>query len=136
LASIPGEEEATNKKIKDICDAFESSEMGKSVLQMAKDNQPVVANANGGDSVSVSPNIQSKRSPYKASWSTQFNTVLWRSWTTVLREPRVLRMKAVQTIVWFIVILFIIYKKTFIFISVLIISLLRLYSLSFTKVNQ
>ena len=99
LASIPGQEEEASKKITEICDAFESSEMGKDVMQMVKDNQPVVANVNGGDSVSNPSNIQFKRSPYKASWSTQFNTVLWRSWTTVLREPRVLRMKAVQTIV-------------------------------------
>jgi hypothetical protein len=99
LASIPGQEEESSKKIKEICDAFESSEMGKDVLQMVKDNQPVAANTNGGDSVSTPSNIQFKRSPYKASWPTQFSTVLWRSWTTVLREPRVLRMKAVQTMV-------------------------------------
>lgn len=99
LASIPGQEEETNKKVKEICDNFESSDMGKDLLQMAKDNQPVVASANGGDTISGPSNIQFKRSPYKASWSTQFSTVLWRSWTTVLREPRVLRMKAVQTIV-------------------------------------
>lgn len=98
LASIPGQEEETNKKVKEICDNFESSDMGKDLLQMAKDNQPVVASANGGDTISGPSNIQFKRSPYKASWSTQFSTVLWRSWTTVLREPRVLRMKAVQTI--------------------------------------
>lgn len=100
LASIPGQEEETNKKVKEICDKFES-EMGKDLLQMAKDNQPAVASANGGDSVTGPSNLQFKRSPYKASWSTQFSTVLWRSWTTVLREPRVLRMKAVQTIVGF-----------------------------------
>ena len=100
MAAIPGEEEETKKKLKEICDSFESSDMGKEVLQMVKDNQPVVATANGGgDSTSNPPSVQLKKSPYKASWSTQFSAVLWRSWTTVLRDPRVLRMKAVQTIV-------------------------------------
>lgn len=101
LASIPGQEEETDKKIKEICDAFESSEMGKEVQQMAKENQPVVVTSgvNGVDSTQSPQTVELKKSPYKASWSTQFSAVLWRSWTTVLREPRVLRMKAVQTIV-------------------------------------
>lgn len=99
MASIPGQEEETKKKLKEICDAFDVSEVGKNMHQMAKDNQPVVASANGGDSVSSPPTVQLKRSPYKASWATQFSAVLWRSWITVTREPRVLRMKAVQTIV-------------------------------------
>ena len=100
LASIPGEEEESKKRIKEICDAFETSDVGKDMMQMVKDNQPAVASANGGDtSIAGQPNAILKRSPYKASWSTQFSAVLWRSWTTVLREPRVLRMKGVQTIV-------------------------------------
>lgn len=99
MASVPGLEDETDKKLKEICDAYECSEMGKEVQQMAKENQPVlVAGANGVDSTPT-PSVQLKKSPYKASWGTQFSAVLWRSWTTVLREPRVLRMKAVQTIV-------------------------------------
>ena len=93
LAAIPGKEEETKKKLKEICDAFEISDFGKQVIQAAKDNQSVVTDE------SAAPLVELKRSPYKASWGTQFNAVLGRSWTSVIREPRVLRMKGVQTIV-------------------------------------
>ena len=93
LAAIPGKDEESKKKIKEICDAFEVSDFGKEIIQAAKDNQSVVADE------SAAPVVQLKRSPYKASWGTQFKAVLGRSWTTVIREPRVLRMKGVQTIV-------------------------------------
>ena len=93
LAAIPGKEEETKKKLKEICDAFEISDFGKQVIQAAKDNQSVVTDE------SAAPLVELKRSPYKASWGTQFKAVLGRSWTSVIREPRVLRMKGVQTIV-------------------------------------
>ena len=85
--------------MKEICDAFEDSEQGKEMHRVANSNHPVTATAAGEESVSSPPTVQLKRSPYKAPWSTQFSAVLWRSWTTVIREKNVLRMKATQTIV-------------------------------------
>lgn len=99
LAITPGEEEDSRRRITELCDAYEKSEFGKTMAQEAKSNQSVVPSANGGDSTRSQPAFKLKKSPYKADWSTQFRTVLWRSWVSVIREPRVLRMKAVQTIV-------------------------------------
>lgn len=39
------------------------------------------------------------QSPYKASWGTQFNACLWRSWKTVLNDPLVLKIQLAQAVV-------------------------------------
>lgn len=39
------------------------------------------------------------RSPYKASWWTQFRAVLWRSWISLIKEPMVIRVRIIQTVV-------------------------------------
>lgn len=40
-----------------------------------------------------------KLSPYKISWLAQFRAVLWRSWISYIKDPFVLRIRIVQTIV-------------------------------------
>jgi len=39
------------------------------------------------------------RSPYKAGWFSQFRAVLWRSWLSVMREPMVLKVRFIQSVV-------------------------------------
>jgi len=95
LAIRPGHEEDTKKKTKAICDSFETSETGKQVAEMATENRP---SAEKADDESKQRRVPLKRSPYKASWFTQFTAVLWRSWMTVTRERTVIRVKIFSTI--------------------------------------
>jgi len=95
LAIRPGHEEDTKKKTKDICDAFEGSDTGKYVAEMAVENRPSAEKTN---TETQNPRVALKRSPYKASWFTQFSAVLWRSWMTVTRERTVIRVKIFSTI--------------------------------------
>lgn len=39
------------------------------------------------------------RSPYKASWWTQFKAVLWRSWLSVRKDPTLMKVRLLQTLV-------------------------------------
>ena len=39
------------------------------------------------------------RSPYKASWISQFRAVLWRSWISIIKDPLFMRLKIFQTVV-------------------------------------
>lgn len=45
------------------------------------------------------------KSPYKASWFTQFRAVLWRSWLSVMKDPFLIKVRLLQIIVinknWF-----------------------------------
>lgn len=36
---------------------------------------------------------------YKASWLTQFNAILWRSWLSILKEPLLIKVRLIQTTV-------------------------------------
>ena len=38
-------------------------------------------------------------SPYKASWWTQFKALLWRSFLSVIKEPIIMQVRIVQTVV-------------------------------------
>lgn len=97
LATVPGQELECKSKIKELCDAYDTSEAGKAVLEIAKTNRPRGI-FSPVDNYDLAP-VEIKRSPYKASWFAQFRAVLWRSVLSILREPGVLRVKAFQTIV-------------------------------------
>ncbi len=40
-----------------------------------------------------------KKSPYKASWLAQFNAVMWRSWLSMRKEPLLIKVRLLQTVV-------------------------------------
>jgi hypothetical protein len=42
---------------------------------------------------------EKRRSPYKASWWQQFKAVFWRSFISVLKEPMIMQVRIIQTIV-------------------------------------
>jgi hypothetical protein len=95
LATVPGQEQESRQKIKEICDAFQTSEDGQQIMRMVQENHPSSLGEENRELM-----IKGKsRSPYKASWWSQIDAVLWRSWISVIREPAVLRVKAFQTIV-------------------------------------
>ena len=41
---------------------------------------------------------QISKSPYKASWWEQFKALLWRSWLAVVKEPMIMKVRFIQTI--------------------------------------
>jgi hypothetical protein len=43
--------------------------------------------------------LDTKRSPYKASWWAQLRAVLWRSWISIIKEPILIKVRILQTLV-------------------------------------
>lgn len=97
LAVVPTQEDSCRQTIEMICDSFKTSDVGqKTTLEAAE------AATNKGlfqsDMYSNGMSIRSS-SPYKASWIRQFTTVFWRSWISVIKEPMLIRVRLLQTIV-------------------------------------
>lgn len=98
LATVPGQEAECKMRSKQICDAYERSDTGKIILDNVASNRPAQTTENQ-DLELPNNGERSTRSPYKASWLAQFRAVFWRSVISLLREPAVMRVKVVQTIV-------------------------------------
>ncbi|KMQ93279.1 protein white [Lasius niger] len=92
LAVVPGRELACRHAIKTTCDTFRSSEYGRQIVTEAE-----TVHGEFESSLkyrSKNPN----RSPYKASWCEQFRAVLWRSWLSVIKEPILIKVRLLQTV--------------------------------------
>jgi len=95
LAVIPGRELACKHAINTTCDIFQKSEYGMRVILEAE-------TVHGEDSLKRFKDSENTcRSPYKASWCEQFRAVLWRSWLSVIKEPILIKVRLLQTIVRF-----------------------------------
>lgn len=93
LAVQPGKEESCRKAINMICDEFVKSEDGLSIEKAVKENSSDSEQQEGYDS---QLDVEVKKSPYKASWWSQFRNVLWRSWLEVIREPMLIKVRFFQ----------------------------------------
>ena len=98
LAIIPGSEEESRQWVTQICDAFGDTE-GRTLSNVVGSSDDEVTTAPSGNLADTSQNYTEKTSIYKASWVSQFRTVLSRSWTANLREPIIIRFRIVQTLV-------------------------------------
>lgn len=96
LATVPGQETACREKCKEICDAYDSSDIGRALMKHVASNRPVV---NDNQQRGTLTDVAKKTSPYKASWFAQFQAVLWRSFISVFRDPAVVGVKGFQAIV-------------------------------------
>lgn len=109
LAVIPGRELASRYAIKTACDAFRRSEYG---LKVALEAETV--HGEFEDALKqLKHSKDSDRSPYKASWCEQFRAVLWRSWLSVIKEPLIIKVRLLQTIVRFLPIISKLYNLWF-----------------------
>lgn len=56
---------------------------------------------NPASDASQAPQIPMKgrRSPYKASWTSQFSAVFWRSFISIIKDPRVTIVKGISALV-------------------------------------
>ena len=92
LAVVPGQEASCRHAINTVCDAFRKSDHG---IKIALEAEAV--NGEFEDSLRNSKHPES-RSPYKASWCEQFRAVLWRSWLSVIKEPILVKVRLLQTV--------------------------------------
>ncbi|XP_071555075.1 protein white-like isoform X1 [Temnothorax nylanderi] len=94
LAVMPGRELTCRHAIETTCDTFRRSEYGASIALK-------VEAAHGEFEDTLKRFKYSKnfgRSVYKASWCEQFRAVLWRSWLSVIKEPILIKVRLLQTI--------------------------------------
>lgn len=96
LAVVPGRELACRHAIKATCDYFQRSEYGMKIASEAE-----AVHGEFEDSLKRLKHSHSSGSPYKATWCEQFRAVLWRSWLTVIKEPILIKVRLLQTIVRF-----------------------------------
>ncbi|EFX71587.1 ABC protein, subfamily ABCG [Daphnia pulex] len=89
--------ESSKEKIKMICDAYDTSESSRYILEVIKSNC-FVDSTDGVNRENLTLGIKENKSPYKASWIMQFRAVFWRSVISLLREPAIMRVKAFETI--------------------------------------
>ncbi|CAL7940895.1 unnamed protein product [Xylocopa violacea] len=92
LAVVPGQEISCRYAINTVCDAFQKSEHG---MKIALEAEAITGEY--VDSLRHSKYPKS-RSPYKASWCEQFRAVLWRSWLSVIKEPILIKVRLLQTV--------------------------------------
>ena len=94
LATVPGQESESRERIRSICDAYESSEYGSQVRQLVHTNSKPAE-----DGMNTMVPVKRTRSPYKASWVDQFSAVLWRSWISLIKDPRKTYVQASSAVV-------------------------------------
>lgn len=95
LAIQPGNEEKCRMQSSMFCDKFGSSEPAAEVLKEIRLNETHgsgISYANGGSSAFK------RQNPYKASWFAQFRALFWRSWLSTVREPLLLKVRIIQTL--------------------------------------
>lgn len=93
LAVAPGKEDESRASIKKVCDTFAVGPIAKDIDELAtmyKRNK-VHSFLEPLEGVSIHG--------YRATWCTQFRAILWRSWLSVLKEPLLVKVRLLQTIV-------------------------------------
>lgn len=92
LAIVPGKEDESRDTIRKICDSFAVSptytEIMKKISALNSSPGEPLRSVNGNGSKG-----------YRASAWTQFRAILWRSWLTVLKEPLLVKVRIIQTVV-------------------------------------
>nr|WOD55111.1 ABCG transpoter White [Hymenopus coronatus] len=111
LAVVPTREEACRETIDMVCDSFQASEAGQRIAletELQSEMQMKAATMTGSGWMSSSGiwgedddpwgALEAGRSPYKASWCAQLRAVLWRSWLSVIKEPLLIKVRLLQTL--------------------------------------
>lgn len=94
LAIVPGKESESRETIRQICDAYSVCDVGKDMIAFINSNK-----INENMEVYLEPINGIDVQGYTATWSTQFRAILWRSWITVLKEPMLVKVRLMQTVV-------------------------------------
>lgn len=115
LAMVPGRETESGAMIRRVCDAYAGSQVGRAVQRAVARNErwngASSREETDGNGIDVEggggpPKRKSggwrrrqRRQRCRASWWTQFRVILWRSWLSVLKEPMLVRVRLIQTVV-------------------------------------
>lgn len=91
LAVVPGSENESRDNIRRICDTFANSDYTKELYKTITTSNKAEENFNN--------DFKKEVYEYRATWWTQFRAVLWRSWLNVLKEPFLVRVRLIQTVV-------------------------------------
>ncbi|KAL3270059.1 hypothetical protein HHI36_009117 [Cryptolaemus montrouzieri] len=86
LSIIPGREEACKKNVNCICDAFERSSDGIKIRKKARSSRIEPSGEQWEKKVSLV-------NPYRVGWWEQFRAVLWRSWLSIRKNPKITKLK-------------------------------------------
>ncbi|XP_058798527.1 protein white isoform X3 [Phymastichus coffea] len=92
LAIVPGRENACRRTIDLICNNFENSDAGVKIsakIQMLSNHHKI-----HHENIDTFFDVHK----YKATWFQQFQAVLWRSWLSVIKEPILIKVRLLQTI--------------------------------------
>ncbi|XP_063236423.1 protein white-like [Bacillus rossius redtenbacheri] len=99
LAVIPSREDACKETIELICDNFQASDIGANLHDVTRPKLYQMKELmNGGGIYPEAEVAQRRRSPYKASWWAQMRAVLWRSWLCAMKEPILIKVRILQTV--------------------------------------
>ncbi|KAF2346868.1 ABC transporter-like, partial [Trinorchestia longiramus] len=91
LAVHPEHEDESRTFIGKLCDSYEESE-GQNLRKQVLDNNTGIKQEDS------SMDRKASKSPYKASWGSQFSAVLVRSTLEIVRDPTQLNIKLIQTV--------------------------------------
>lgn len=90
LAQDHNDEVESRRKIQRICDAFATDKLADDVLvniqRMKKENRDIDTTLSKG------------YERYQADWCAQFRAIVWRSWISTLKEPLLIKVRLIQTV--------------------------------------
>lgn len=95
LAIVPSHETESLETIRRICDVYASSDMAKETAALVARNSQ--HDVEGYQEIALRRKARKRRC--RATWCTQFRVILWRSWMSMLKEPMLVRVRLIQTIV-------------------------------------
>ncbi|KAF4532329.1 hypothetical protein B566_EDAN003632 [Ephemera danica] len=94
LAVVPNREESCRQTIEMICDSFDRSPRGEELARPPL----VVSKTVALFEEDMSSEGSNYRNPYKAKWWAQFRALMWRSWLSVIKEPILIKVRMLQTV--------------------------------------
>lgn len=89
LALDPNGEMESRKQVQRICDSFATDKLSDEILEniqrIKKDNRDIDSVAKGVVR-------------YRAGWVPQLKAIIWRSWISTLKEPLLIKVRLIQTV--------------------------------------
>lgn len=99
LAIAPTREEPCRQTVQMVCECFQESEAGQRILEEAEMQWEIGATTSRGSRCDYLQFLDARNSPYKASWWAQLRAVLWRSWISIIKEPLLIKVRLLQTLI-------------------------------------
>jgi len=93
LSTAPNRELESAAKIEAFCNKFGESEEGLELHTIVEEEMTRESKEHGD-----AFNIENE-SVYKASWLMQFRALMWRNWISLVRDPKLVKMKLMQTLI-------------------------------------